>query len=139
MDVVVLVARILFVGVFLAGAMGHLMRTGMMTAYAGSKGVPYARPVVLISGVPILLGALSVLLGVWADLGALLLVAFVVATAFVMHAFWKESDPQARMEEQTHFLKDLGLAGGGLVMFTLVAHLGSDLGLVITSSLFHVG
>lgn len=139
MDVLVLVARILFVGVFLAGAMGHLGQTEMMAGYAQSKGVPLARPVVLVSGAQILLGALSVLLGVWADLGALLLVAFLLPTAFVMHAFWKESDPAARMAEQTHFLKDVGLAAGALFLFVLVANLGDELGLVVTSSLFEIG
>lgn len=139
MDAIVLVARVLFVGVFLASAMGHLTQTGMMAGFAASKGVPLARPVVLISGVQILVGALSVLLGVWADLGALLLVAFLVPTAFVMHGFWGESEPQAKMTEQAQFLKDLGLAGGALFVFVLVAHLGDELGLVITSSVFDLG
>jgi putative oxidoreductase len=135
-DVIVLIARVLFVGVFLVSA-GHLTQIGMMAGYAASKGVPMARPVVLVSGVQILLGALSVLLGVWADLGALLLVAFLVPTALVMHGFWREAEPQAKMTEQVQFVKDLGLAGGAL--FVLVAHLGDQLGLVLTSSLFELG
>jgi len=135
-DVIVLIARVLFVGVFLVSA-GHLTQIGMMAGYAASKGVPMARPVVLVSGVQILLGALSVLLGVWADLGALLLVAFLVPTAVVMHGFWREAEPQAKMTEQVQFVKDLGLAGGAL--FVLVAHLGDQLGLVLTSSLFELG
>jgi len=116
MDVIVLMARILFVGVFLISARAHLMQTGMLAGYAGSKGVPLARPVVLISGMQIQLGGLSVLLGVRADLGAVLLVAFLVPTAVVMHDFWRESEPQARMVEQTQFVKDLGLAGGVLFL-----------------------
>jgi putative oxidoreductase len=139
MDLIVLIARVLFVGVFLVSAMGHLTQTGMMAGYAASKGVPLARPVVLISGVQILLGALSVLLGVWADLGALLLVAFLVPTAFVMHGFWREAEPQAKMTEQVQFVKDLALAGGALFVFVLVASLGEELGLVVTSSLFDLG
>ena len=54
----------------------------------------------------ILIGALSVLLGVWADLGALLLGAFLIPTAFAMHAFWHEPEPAARMTEQTQLVKD---------------------------------
>mgnify|MGYP003704225953 CR=1 FL=1 len=43
MDLLVLVARILFVPLFLSSAMGHLMATDAMAGYAASKGIP--RPV----------------------------------------------------------------------------------------------
>ena len=43
---------------------------------------------VLGGGVLLLAGSLSMLLGVWADLGALLLVVFLVPTAVMMHGCW---------------------------------------------------
>jgi len=134
--VLVLIGRILFVGVFLTAAMGHFRQTSAMTGYAQSRGVPAARAAVLLGGVLLVLGGLSVLLGVWADLGALLLLAFLVPTAVLMHGFWKETDPQARQLEQVMFFKDLGLAGASLMLLALVAHAGSDLGLTITGPLF---
>jgi uncharacterized membrane protein YphA (DoxX/SURF4 family) len=137
MDVLVLIGRILFVGVFLAGAMGHFAMTEGMTGYAQSKGVPAARIAVLGGGVLLGLGALSVLLGLWADLGALLLVVFLVPTAVMMHGFWSETDPQAKQMEQTQFLKDLGLAGAALMLFAFFAHV-DDLGLTITGPLFNL-
>jgi len=138
MDVLVLIGRILFVGVFLTAAVGHFRQTSAMTGYAQSRGVPAARAAVLLGGLLLLLGGLSVLLGVWADLGALLLlvVVFLVPTAVLMHGFWKETDPQARQLEQVMFFKDLGLAGASLMLLALVAHAGSDLGLTITGPLF---
>ncbi|WP_329503659.1 hypothetical protein RFN58_35765 [Streptomyces iakyrus] len=60
-------------------------------------------PATIGSGLLILVGGLSILLGVWADLGALLLVVFLVPTAVLMHGFWKESDPQARPLEMVQF------------------------------------
>jgi len=91
---------------------------------------------VLLGGVLLLLGGLSVLFGVWPDLGALLLVAFLLPTAFLMHGFWKESDAQTRQMEMVQFFKDLSLAGAALMLFGLFAHLGDDLGLVIAGPLF---
>jgi putative oxidoreductase len=41
-------------------------------------------PATIGSGLLILVGGLSVLLGIWADLGALLLVVFLVSTAVLM-------------------------------------------------------
>lgn len=44
-----------------------------------------------------------------------MLALFLFPTAFLMHGFWREADPQARMMEQTHFFKDLAMAGAALV------------------------
>jgi putative oxidoreductase len=116
-----LIARILFVPIFLSSAIGHLRGADMMAGYAGSKGVPSPKTAVLVSGLVLLVGGLMTLLGVYADLGALLLVAFLIPTAVLMHAFWKETDPMARMTETIAFFKDLGLAGGALAMFALAS------------------
>lgn len=136
MDVVALIGRILFAAVFLASSRGHLTQTQAMAGYAASKGVPQPKIAVLGSGVIMLVGILMVVLGIWADLGALLLVVFLLPTAFLMHAFWKESDGQAKMQEQVHFMKDLSLAGASLLLFALFVKLGDDLDLTITGPLF---
>ncbi|AOT04312.1 hypothetical protein ASPU41_14285 [Arthrobacter sp. U41] len=71
------------------------------------------------------------------QLGALILFVFLLPTAFLMHAFGKESYPQSRAMEQVQFLKDLSLAGTALVMFAAFAALGDDLDLVIAGPLLN--
>ena len=137
MDVVALIGRIVFALIFVNSGIGHLTQAQAMSGYAASKGVPLAKVAVLASGVVMLAGAVLLVLGVWADLGALLLVVFLVPTAFLMHAFWWESDPQAKQLEQVQFIKDLSLAGAALLIFALIAKLGDGLGLTITGPLFH--
>ncbi|MFI7504585.1 DoxX family membrane protein [Streptomyces sp. NPDC049687] len=139
MDVLVLIGRILLVGLFLSSAAGHLTRTKAMAGYASSRGVPAAGPAVFASGLLLLAGGLSVLLGIWADLGALLLAVFLLPTALLMHAFWKETDPHVRQNEQVHFLKDVSLGGACLMLLALFSYAGAELGLTITGPLFDVG
>ena len=43
------------------------------------------------------------------------LVASLVPTTFGGHRFWEETDPQARANQQTHFLKNVSMAGGLLL------------------------
>jgi putative oxidoreductase len=133
MDVAFLIGRIAFALLFLSAAVAHLTKTQAMAGYAQSRGVPMAGPATIGSGVLILVGGLMVLLGVWGDLGALLLVAFLVSTASLMHAFWKETDDQAKQIEMVQFNKDLALAGAALAF--LVAFNGNP-DLTITDSLF---
>jgi putative oxidoreductase len=135
-DVLVLIGRIMFVFLFASSAYGHFTQTAGMTAYAKSKGVPMPREAVLGGGVVLALGSISVLLGLWADLGALLLFIFLVPTAVLMHPFWKETEPQAKMTETVQFSKDLALAGASLMLFALFIKIGSDLGLTLTGPLF---
>ncbi len=134
MDIVFLIARILFVLLFLGSAFGHLAQSNAMAQYAAYKGAPGGRFGVIATGVTFGLGALSVLLGVFGDLGALLLAATLIPVSFFMHAHWKEEDAQAKQAEMVNFNKNLGLIGGALAFFLLFAVQGADLGLVITDS-----
>lgn len=136
MDVLVLIGRVMFALLFLVSGYGHLAQRRMMAGYAASKRVPAAPVMVVLTGLLILVGALMVAVGIWPDVGALLLVVFLVPTAFIMHGFWAETDPAAKAMEQTQFFKDLALAGAALVMFAVFAYLGDELGLVLVGPLF---
>ncbi len=136
MDIVILIGRIVFVSLFLSSAKGHLTKSKMMAGYTKSKGVPFPQFAVLASGVLLLVGALSILFGVWADIGALFLVAFLVPTALLMHPYWKETDPGAKAGDRAHFLKDISLAGASLMLFAFFAFAGTSLGLTLTGSAF---
>ncbi|MET9463869.1 DoxX family membrane protein [Streptomyces sp. NPDC006544] len=140
MDVLVLVGRILFAVLFLGSALNHLTQTKAMTGYVESRGVPSAAAAGAVAGSGLLLlaGGLMVAVGLWADLGALLLAAFLFPTAVIMHAYWKEGDGQARQMEMVHFLKDISLGGAALVLFAFFSYAGHDLGLTITGPLFHI-
>ncbi|MFI6217882.1 DoxX family protein [Nocardia brasiliensis] len=135
MDVVVLIGRVLFAVLFLSSGVGHFMQTDAMAGYAESRGLPMAKLSVLGSGALFALSGLSILLGVWADLGALVLAVLLVVTAVLMHAFWKETDAQAKQMEMISFNKDLALGGAALMLFAFFAHV-DDLGLTITGPLF---
>lgn len=140
MDVLALVARTLFVMIFLSsGLMGHLgPGRPMLTQFAAARKIPSPSFLVPFSGLWIVVGSLSVLLGIYGDVGSLMLALFVVATALFMHPYWKESDEQSKMQEQVQFSKDIGLAGGALALFVVFAALGSELGLAITEALFEL-
>lgn len=111
-----LMGRILFSMIFIASGMNHLMKLDDMSAYAASKGVPAAKAATALSGLMMLAGGVMIVLGWHRFIGAGLLVMFLIPTAFMMHPFWKESDPQASMNEMSHFMKDLALAGAAMLI-----------------------
>jgi putative oxidoreductase len=137
-SVLVLVGRTLYVIIFLLSAVNHLTRSEMMAGYTASRGVPAARAAVIGSGVLIGVGGLMLLLGVWGDLGALFIFLFLAPTAVIMHGFWRESEPMARTNERTQFLKDTSMAGAAVVIAALFMYAGHHLGLTLTGPLFHL-
>ena len=135
MGVVVLIGRILFAAVFFGSGIGHLTQTRDFVAYAETRGLRRARLLILVSGVLILAGGLAMIVGLWADAAALGLALFALATAFGVHHPWTD-EGDVRQMEFTNFMKDLALAGAGLVLWVLISHAGSDLPLTITGPLF---
>ena len=93
----------------LSGAM-HFMKLKDMTAYANAKHLPMPSAAVMLSGAVMLLGGVGVLFQmqlVWAYAG---LIGFLVLAAFLMHNFWADQDPQAKMGNRINFQKNLAIA-----------------------------
>jgi putative oxidoreductase len=114
MNLVVLVARVLFSLIFILAAPRHFTAEGI--GHAAALGVPLARIVVPLSGVLAALSGLSVAFGFHARWGAWGLVAFLVPVTLGMHAFWTVSDPALRHTQQAMFAKNLSMLGAALLL-----------------------
>lgn len=114
MKSIILIGRIFFSAIFLITASGHFMPETI--AFAASKGVPLAAIAVPLSGVMEIVGALSIAIGYKAKWGAWLIVLFLVPITFSMHNFWTIEDPMARYGEMAHFLKNISMLGGALLL-----------------------
>ena len=136
METVLIIGRVLFALLFINSGITHLTKLPAMVGYATYKKIPAAKFYVIVTGLMILTGGLYVALGVYADLGALLIALFLIPTAFLMHAFWRESDATAKAGESAHFFKDISLAGAALIICVLVGS-GVDFGPSITGPFFN--
>ena len=115
--ILVLLGRIIAGGFFIMNGVNHFTKLNMMAPYAQSKGLPAPKAGVAGSGVLLLLGGLSLLLGYHPTVGAILLVVFLLTASFTMHNFWAVKDPQQKMGEMVHFTKNIALLG--FVLMTL--------------------
>lgn len=114
--VLLLIGRILYGGFFLMSGINHFVKMNSYKQYVASKHVPAPALAVAGSGLLMLLGGLSVLLGFWPYIGLLLIVIFLVGTTPVMHAYWRATDPMSRMNEQINFMKNVAILGAALAM-----------------------
>jgi putative oxidoreductase len=137
MDVLFLIGRLLFGLLFVSsGFMAHLGAGGKAgREYARSLGAPSPDLLVPLSGITIIAGGLMVALGIWADLGALLIIGFLAGITPIMHAFWKIEDTQEQQVQSAMFFKNVALLGAALIIF-YIYNQGQDLDLSITDALF---
>ena len=138
MNTVLLIGRILFALVFVSSGLSHLAKVEAMAGYAKFKKVPAAKLSVLVSGALLALGGLSIVLGIYADLGALVIAILLIVMALKMHDFWIQTDAQAKQTETISFFKNISMAGGALIIFAIAATEGSDYGWTLTDSLWQL-
>lgn len=112
MRYLIVLGRVLFSAVFIASGYTHF-QPGTI-AFATGQGVPGF--LVPLSGLLALAGGLSIAFGVKARWGAWAVVLFLVPVTLTMHQFWGLADPQAAMAQQAHFMKNLSMLGGALVI-----------------------
>jgi len=110
---VVFLGRLLFVLIFLMSGFTHFAKQTI--GFAASQGVPMASVLDPLSGIIALLGALSILLGFRAKLGAWLIVIFLIGVT-PLHKFWGITDPMMQQMQMVNFMKNLAMLGGALLI-----------------------
>jgi putative oxidoreductase len=133
---ILLVGRILFVALFVVSAQGHIANHARFVATAkGRIPVPY------VAGWPVgawlALAILSMVLGIWPDVGALMLAAFLIPTSLLFDPFWTFSDAAQRRTQRGSFLRNVSLLGATLALFAFLTVVGPGR-FAITGSLFNL-
>ena len=117
-----LLGLVLFGGYFIWSGINHFIKSKDMIGYATFKKVPYPALAVYVSGAFLVIGGLSLFAKLYSPLyifsafAPFFLVFFLVPVTFMMHAFWKDTDPATRMNNQINFLKNLALLGAVLLL-----------------------
>jgi uncharacterized membrane protein YphA (DoxX/SURF4 family) len=129
---VFLVGRVLFAALFAASARSHVTNHARMVATARRVRLPIPVIAGWPMGVWLVVGDLSVVLGIWPDIGALMLAVFLVPTTWLFHRFWTFSDAAERRTQTTSFYRNVSLLGGCLVLFAACLTIGHALRFTIT-------
>jgi putative oxidoreductase len=125
--VITLIARIMVSLIFIAGGALNIVnwassaerlrgKLPLLTDVLGATWTGVASHVLLAMAIVLsLLGGLSVLIGLRARVGTVLLLVFLVPTTVIMHNFWALDSQQAQTE-LINFMKNVGLLGGLLMI-----------------------
>ena len=70
-----------------------------MAPLVAAKGIPVPDLAVIVSGLLIVLGGASIMLGAWPRVGIGLIIIFLVVVSPIAHNFWAASNPNERTDD----------------------------------------
>ncbi|MGZ5037539.1 MAG: DoxX family protein [Usitatibacter sp.] len=115
-DIAALVGRILLAVIFIISGFGKITGYDGTAAYMAAKHMPMVSVLLPLTILTELGGGLALAAGFKARWVALLLAGFTILAAIIFHDFWA-ADAAAKMNQQIHFLKNISIAGGMLMVF----------------------
>ena len=116
----VVVARILLALMFVLGGIGKLTGLEGTAGYIASKGLPLPMVLAVGTGLLELVAGVLLIIGWQARWAALALAAFTLLASVLFHNYWAMPAAQ-QMMQQLMFMKNLGVAGGLLLVFAFGA------------------
>ena len=129
-----LIGRVAFAAFFARAGYRHLFGGDQMTGYARGVGFPAPALASWPAGVWLILGGVSIAVGIWPDIGALMLIAFLVPAATWFHNFWRAPAEQRMMQEQL-FWRNVTFVAACIALFGVFVGLGHGLRYAVTPSL----
>ena len=131
---ILLAGRIVFAFFFAMAGYRHVVGGAQMTDYA--RGVRFPLPALAPwpVGIWLMAAAVSVGAGIWGEIGALMLIAFLLPAAVWFHAFWKAPEDQVQMQTQL-FFRNITFIGACIILFAVFAGAGDGLRYTVTQAL----
>ena len=107
--------RIGIASIFIHSGIDSAFEPGMRPGKVEAVGIPEPELMVRLNGAGMAIAGTALGMGIRPRASALALLALLVPTTLVGHPFWNEEGPARRMQE-THFLKNVAIAGGLLTV-----------------------
>ena len=92
---------------FVLNGLNHLFNTMILEEYAHRQRLPYAKRLVQLSGVLLILGGIAFVIPATRQAAVIGLGIFLVLAMILIHHFWTDRDRDTRLYEMLHFAKNL--------------------------------
>ncbi len=111
-----LVGRILLSQVFILAGINKFAQFSMMTGYMAAKHVPAPAFFLGCAAVLEVFAGVAVLIGFQTKIAAWLLFLYMIPITLLFHNFWALPAGMERVDNMAHFMKNLAIMGGLLLL-----------------------
>jgi len=110
--------RVLLSGMFVSGGWQAFRDPAGRAKRAEAIGIPFPELATRLNGAAMVAGGVALAAGIAVKPAAAVLAASLVPTTLAGHRFWAEEDQTARAGQRIHFLKNVSMLGGLLVLLS---------------------
>lgn len=110
--------RALLSAMFISGGWNAFKAPASRAPRAAAIGIPFPEVATRLNGGAMLLAGAALATGIAVKPAAAVLALSLVPTTLAGHPFWKEEDPTARAQQRIHFLKNVAMLGGLVVLLS---------------------
>jgi uncharacterized membrane protein YphA (DoxX/SURF4 family) len=118
MSLIFLIGRVIVGAYYLYNGANHFLKFRSLVEYAKTKGVETPEIAVAGSGLLLAVAGLTLLLGIYPEVGVAALVLFFIPVTYIMHNFWGVA-PEQKMAETVNFTKNMALLGSALMFLRI--------------------
>ncbi|HTH77088.1 MAG TPA: DoxX family protein [Trinickia sp.] len=114
---IILIARLALSVLFVWSGVMKLLGYAAFAGYLQAKGVPFVQVAAAVATGIEVLGGILLVVGFLTRPLALVMAVYTIATAVIGHDFWNVADAALQHDMVIHFWKNVGIAGGFLLLF----------------------
>jgi putative oxidoreductase len=114
-NIVSLFGRVLLSAIFIFFGFSKIFAFPMFAGMLASKGFPLATVAMVVAIAIEVLGGLAILAGFQTKIVSWIVFLYLIPTTFLFHNFWALQG-MARMDNMAHFMKNLAIMGGLLLL-----------------------
>jgi len=111
-----LVGRVLLAVMFLLAGLNKIGGFAATSGWMASKGLPMTDVLLVLTIILEIGGAIMIMVGWKASIGAAALLLFTIVASIVFHDFWNLTDAQAIQTQMIMLMKNLSIVGGLLIV-----------------------
>ena len=114
-DWAALLGRILLAGIFVISGFRKITGFEDTVGYIADKGLPLAQVLAVIAILIECAGGLAIIVGWKTRWAAVAFIVFLIVITPIFHGYWA-SPPDQMMDQQGHFMKNVAILGGALLL-----------------------
>lgn len=114
---IILIARLALSVLFLWSGVMKLLGYSAFAGYLQAKGVPFVQIAAPVATAVEVIGGILLVVGFLIRPLGLLMAVYTIATAILGHDFWNVANAAVQHDMVIHFWKNVGIAGGFLLLF----------------------
>lgn len=113
---IILIARLALSVLFLWSGIMKVLGYGAFVGYLQAKGVPFVQIAAPIATAVEVIGGIFLVIGLLIRPLGFVMAIYTIATAILGHDFWNVADAAVQHDMVIHFWKNVGMAGGFLLL-----------------------